>query len=236
MRSIYLTFLLLLLTLPVTSAADQHERHSRRAGITVVGTGEVAATPDTVEFSVGALTQDRSAARALEANNRIVTNLRRVLEQFALADRDLQTQRFDVSPQYKPARTSTEAPELTGYRVNHLLHVKLRQPDQLGELLDGLIDAGSNVLHGVRYSVGSPTALTDEARVLAVSDAHRKAAQLAEAGGVVLGPVMRMIEGAAGGVSPVLHGAMEMRAMAAVPVAAGEQTFSVSVTVTYAIE
>ena len=105
-----------------------------------------------------------------------------MLEQFQTASGDLQIQRFDMSPQYKPARSNTEAPELIGYRVNHVLAVKLRHPDRLRELLDALIGAGSNVLHRIRYSVGSPRALHDEECDRAVSDAHRKANQLAVAG------------------------------------------------------
>ena len=231
-----LILLVALLVLPLTLPGEGHKRHVRNGGITVVGSGEVAAVPDTVEFSVGALTQNQSATRALDENNNLIASLRQVLDQFQIPSRDLQPQRFDVSPQYKPARSNTEVPELVGYRVNHVLGVKLRRPDQLGELLDALIGAGSNVLHGIRYSVGLPRALQDEARDQAVSDAHRKANQLAVAGGVTLGRVVRMIEGASSAPSPFAHGAMETRALSAAPVAAGEQTFTVSVTVTYAIE
>ena len=236
MRYKHLTALVMLSILSLATAADEHKRHARHGGITVVGNGEVAAAPDTVEFLVGALTQNRGASAALEENNRIITSVRQVLEGFRIEDRDLRTQSFYVAPQYKPARSNTEAPELIGYRVNHLLHVKLRQPERLGELLDGLIGAGSNVLNGIRFSVGEPAELKDRARGLAVGDAHRIARQLAEAGGVALGPVVKMTEGVSGGHLPVGHGAMEMRTLAAVPVAPGEQTFRVSVTVTYSIE
>lgn len=236
MRYNCLTLLVTLFVLPLTLPAEGHKRYARNGGITVVGTGEVAAPPDTVEFSVGALTQKQSASRALDGNNSIITSVRQVLEQFQIANRDLQTQRFDVSPQFKLARSNPEAPELIGYRVNHVLAVKLRHPERLGELLDSLLGAGANVLHGIRYSVGSPGSLIDQARERAVSDAHRKAKQLAAAGEVTLLRVVRMIEGAARGPSPFGHGAMEMRAMSAVPVAAGERNFTVRVTVTYAIE
>ena len=236
MRCKNLTLLVMLSILPLAAAADEHRRHARHGGITVVGTGEVAAVPDSVELSVGALTQDRNASDALEENNRIITSVRQVLERFRIEARDLRTQSFHVAPQYKPARSNTETPELIGYRINHVLQIKLRQPERLGEMLDALISAGSNVLNGIRFSVGEPAALKDRARGLAVSDAHRKARQLAEAGGVSLGRVMKMVEGVSGGLAPVMHGVMEMRAMSAVPVAAGEQTFRVSVTVTYAIE
>lgn len=57
--------LVALLVLPLTLPAEGYKRHVRNGGITVVGSGEVTAIPDTVEFSVGALTQDQSATRAL---------------------------------------------------------------------------------------------------------------------------------------------------------------------------
>ena len=55
----------------------------------MVGIGEVTATPDTVDFSVGAFTEDGSASHALEANNRIVSDLQEVLRAFEIPKRDV---------------------------------------------------------------------------------------------------------------------------------------------------
>lgn len=183
MRSyLVLVLVLVLFALPYAGLADEQKHNGYGGGITVVGTGEVTATPDTVEFSVGASTEDSLASRALQANNLIVSDLLEVLWSFQIAKSDVQTERFDVAPQYEPVHGNTHARVLTGYHVNHLFRVKLRTPDQLGQLLNRLIGPGSNVLHGIRFSVGSSVTLIDQARNLAVADTHRKATQLASAG------------------------------------------------------
>ena len=76
MRYKNLILLVALLVLPLTLPADGHRCHARNVGITVVGSGEVAAVPDTVEFSVGAPTQNQSATRDLDENNNLMASLR----------------------------------------------------------------------------------------------------------------------------------------------------------------
>lgn len=83
------TVLVLLFTLPLAGLANEQKRYHGRGGITVVGIGEVTATPDTVDFSVGAFTEDGSASHALEANNRIVSDLQEVLRAFEIPKRDV---------------------------------------------------------------------------------------------------------------------------------------------------
>lgn len=216
-------------------ALAAHGHHQQAGSITVVGTGMVSAVPDLVLFSVGATTSNASAALALDVNNELVSRLRGVLADHQISERDVQTGRFDVSPQYKPRRSGETQPELAGYRVNHILGVRLREPDRIGELLDQLIAAGSNSLHGIQFSVAEPGSLLAEARTLAVGDALAKAQALASDAGVGLGPVLSIVEGAQGAPRPMRGGVMEFKA-AAVPVAAGEQHYRVSVTVIYAIE
>ena len=93
-----------------------------------------------------------------------------------------------------------QAPKLVGYDVSNNVTVTVRKVDNLGALLDKLVQAGSNQINGISFDVSKPEAALDEARKLATADATRKAKLYAEAMGVELGNVMSISEG--GGYQP----------------------------------
>ena len=63
-------------------------------------------------------------------------------------------------------------PKISGYRVENTVKVTARRIDKLGELLDSLVQAGANQIHGISFRVGDPEKLLDEARRRAVADAQ----------------------------------------------------------------
>jgi hypothetical protein len=215
-------------------SADETAPQSRR--ITVVGTGSVSAPPDAVSFQAGATLVARTAGEALAANNATMARVKAELSAAQIAERDVQTLRFDVSPQYGNRPSESEEAPLIGYQVSHVLGVKLRDLDALGPLLDRLVEAGANTLYDVRFLVAEPDALVSEARALAVQDGIRKAAALSDAAGVKLGALASIVEGGADEpVPPMIRSGMAMGAIAA-PVAAGEQEYRATVILTFGIE
>jgi hypothetical protein len=82
--------------------------------------------------------------------------------------------------------------------------------------------------------VSQASKLLDDAREQAVADARRKAEIYAKAAGVTLGTPLSIAE--EGGSAPVFRGKMAMAPMAATPVAQGEETLSVTVSVSWAIK
>jgi uncharacterized protein YggE len=74
--------------------------------------------------------------------------------------------------------------------------------------------------------------MQDKLRVDAVKDARRKAQQMAEAAGATLGPVMSISEVGRGG-GPMPMARMQADAAMSVPVAAGTETLSTTVQVTF---
>ena len=219
---------------PTVQAGESNHHSARGATVTVVGSASVAGVPDTITFQTGVTTSDVSAATALSQNTRVSASIRDVLTRHGVEEKQVQTARFDVNPVYDRA-TGNEQPRLAGYRVTHVLSVKFSDIDGAGALLDALIKTGSNVLQGVQFSVAEPAPLLTQARTLAVKDAVKKATTLAAAADRRLGSIRGIVEGG-GGHQPLAGGAMEMRAMAAVPIAAGEQTFSVNVTVVFELD
>ena len=63
---------------------------------------------------------------------------------------------------------------------------KVRDLDRLGDVLDGLVTAGANEVHGAQMSAADPSSAEHEALRAAVRAARAKAEAVAEAGGVAL--------------------------------------------------
>jgi hypothetical protein len=158
------------------------------------------------------------------------------LQQSGIPDKDVQTSNFAVMPRYK--FEEGKSPELVGYDVSNNVTVTVRKTSDLGPLLDRLVQAGSNQINGIGFEVSEPSAALDEARKLATADATRKARIYAEAMGVTLGPVMSISEGiSVERPMPYMRGKAMMADAPAppVPVAAGEQSLSVDVNISWEI-
>ena len=204
--------------------------------ISLSGHGEVRATPDIAYVTSGVVTQGATAAEALAANTKAMTDLFAALKDSGIEDRDVQTSNFSVQPRYD--FSNNQAPKMVGYDVSNNVTVTLRKVDTLGALLDRMVQSGSNQISGISFDVSKPDDAMDEARKLATEDATRKAKVYAKAMGIELGNVMQVSEGsAAQPPMPMVRSTM-MKADAAppVPMAAGEQTLAVDVNVIWEIK
>jgi uncharacterized protein YggE len=203
--------------------------------ISLSGHGEVRATPDIAYVTSGVVTQGATAAEALAANTKAMTDLFAALKESGIEDRDVQTSNFSVQPRYD--FSNNQAPKMVGYDVSNNVTVTLRKVDTLGALLDRMVQSGSNQISGISFDVSKPDDAMDEARKLATEDATRKAKVYAKAMSIELGNVMQVSEGsAAQPPMPMVRSTM-MKADAAppVPMAAGEQTLAVDVNVIWEI-
>src|SRR5581483_10725300 len=120
-----------------------------------------------------------------------------------------------------------------GFQATNQVTVKLRDPTRISTIIDRLVTAGANNIGGIDFRVSDPGKAIDKVRGEAIRDARRKAELYAEAAGRKLGRVVTVTEGGGGGYRPPLPMA---RAGAAVPVMTGEETLSVSVTVTFELQ
>ncbi|MGY9105237.1 MAG: SIMPL domain-containing protein [Alphaproteobacteria bacterium] len=206
--------------------------------IVVSGSGEASAVPDQAQVSAGVVSQAATANAALDANTEAVARVFDALSDAGIEDRNIRTSNFSVSPQYEPYRQDNpEQRRIIGYQVSNQVTAIVEEIDALGRTLDALVRSGANQLNGISFSISDPKPLEEEARRGAVLDAIAKARTLADAADVTLGKILSIQEGGGGYQPP---GPMFMRAEAmsasSVPVAPGESTVSIGVSITYAIQ
>lgn len=202
--------------------------------LSVTGTGAVAVKPDQATIAVGVETDARRAAEALEVNSALMGQVLAALADAGVADQDVQTTALTLHPQYDN-RSSGQGIGIARYVARNMLTIRVRRIDDLGPVLDAVNDAGANAIHSIQFGVSDPEPHRDAARQAAVRDATRKAALLAEAAGVALGPLMVLTEGGATRPQPMAMARAESMAMD-VPIAEGEVSLSATVHLVFAIE
>lgn len=210
-----------------------------RRTITVEGTGQVSLEPDLARISIGVQTENRDAQQAVEDNNDQVEAVLSALEDMDVAPEDIQTANFSIRRQEdrepKPELEGDSESTASRYVVNNTVRVTLRDLDTLGNVLDEVVSAGANTIHGIQFDATGKEDANRQALELAVKDARARAEAIAEAAEVEVGEVVQ-VETFGGG--PVF--AAEREEMAdtgrAVPISAGQLQISVNARVSYAIQ
>ena len=117
--------------------------------------------------------------------------------------------------------------------------ILVRDVDRVGAVVDAVAAVAGNSLSvdSIQLDLSDVSVLQEESRSAAFLDARAKAGQYAALSDARLGAVMSVVEGAvAGGVPrPMMRMAMAA-ADSAMPVEAGEQTITATVTVTWALD
>ncbi len=200
--------------------------------ISVSGEATVSVPPDLAQIDAGVASEARTAREAADANNAAMGKVLLALKGAGLAEKDYQTSRLSLQPQYAPNRTGPSP--IVGYRASNRVTIKVHDVGKAASVIDTVTNAGANDIGGINFMVSEPSKPLDEAREKAFADARRKAEIYASAAGVTLGAPLSIIEG--GAPAPVFRSKMAAAPMAGVPVAPGEETLSVSVNVSWAIK
>ncbi len=221
------------------SGQSGHSGHSGAAAagagtarITVTGTGTVTGTPNQLTLSMGVQVNAQSVSTALAQANAAVRRVTGALRARGVSGADIQTSGLNIQPNY---RGGGQAP--VSYGVAESLTATLSQLAKAGQQIQAAVQAGGNVvtIDGVSLDLTDTGSLLARARASAVADARAKASQFASALGERLGPVISITP--AQSVQPVYpNGAFASAAKpASVPISAGSQQVSVSITVVYSV-
>src|SRR3972149_2589470 len=140
--------------------------------VTVVGEATVAVAPDSAVIRIGATSQGKTARDASDANARQMTSVLAAIKDAGIADRDVQTSRLSLQPQYDANKSGTA--RLLGFQVTNQLTIKIRDVAKMPGILDRAIGAGANEISGIEFVVSQQGKLLDQARDDAIADARRK--------------------------------------------------------------
>lgn len=201
-------------------------------------TGEVSRVPDIAIIAAGVVTRAATATAALEQNAQRMERVRAALKRAGIEDRDVQTSNISLNPEYRYRENMP--PQLAGYTASNQVNVRFRDIRNTGRILDALVAQGANQINGPTLGLDQPEAALDEARTAALRTAQARADLYARALGKRVKRVLLVSE--SGGVGPVLRNfdAAEIQVTgsraAKTEIDPGEQTVSVTLTVSYELE
>jgi hypothetical protein len=220
-----------------TTASLQASNGSASEGISVSGEGRVAAPPDMAVLNIGVSAKEDTVAAANSAAQAAMDRLLSSLTADGVAEKDIQTSQFTISPEYD---YQFSQPKLTGYRVTHMLQIKVRDIDLAGKVIDDGVEAAGDLVQvgSISLTIDDNSALAKQARELAMADAKAKADELARLADVELGTPVSISESSYTPTPPVYYDRAFAGAEAApsqTTISTGELEVVVSVQITYGI-
>jgi uncharacterized protein YggE len=153
-------------------------------GIMVMGEGKASGEPDLAMVTIGVETRAGTAGEAADKNRERMADVMHALQSMGIAEEDIQTVDYSIQPEID---WDDEEHRVIGYVVTNSVLVKIRQMDQVGDVLDGVTEAGANNIYGIQFTFDDPTNLREQARAGAMADAQSKAQALADLAGLGLG-------------------------------------------------
>jgi uncharacterized protein len=203
--------------------------------ISVVATGEASVAPDLAIVSFAVTGSGKELAPTRDDVNKRSSKVLASLRELGVVEGDLNAPDVGIHPEYDYRKGQ----RLTGYRVVRQMTAKVRDLDRLGDVLDWLVSAGANEVHGAQMSASDPSAAEHEALRAAVTAARAKAEAVADAAGVSLGGLVRVEEEPGHGPPMPRMQMMAAGAMAedaSTEVAAGDLTVTRQVRAWFSIE
>jgi uncharacterized protein len=191
--------------------------------ISVTAQGEATVAPDMAVVSLGVSGQGKELASTRDDVNTRTTAVLARLRELGVAPADVNAPDVGIHPEYDYRKGQ----RLIGYRVTRVVTARVRALDTLGAVLDGVVAAGANELHGAQMTASDPSAAEHEALRAAIEAARSKAEAIAAGAGVSLGDAARVEEEPEGHHVPMPRMAMGGMAEAAdvsTEVAAGDLT------------
>ena len=202
--------------------------------VDVVATGEVTRVPDIVRINAGVVTQAPTAVEAIRQNAARMARVRVALERAGIAPRDIQTSNISLHPDYRYAEN--QPPQLTGYRATNQVNVRFREIAESGRILDALVAEGANQINGPSLEIDRPEAALDEARTAALANARARAELYARALNMRVRRVLLVSESGVVPPAPMPMLRMQAADAAETRIDPGEQTLSVTLTVSFELE
>lgn len=179
--------LLVLLWLFVGSKA-WGEEYNR---ITVSGSGAVAVTPDTLQFSLYLEERGALASKLNDTINQKSEQLLNVLLEQGVLKSDIQSLQINLQPWYdnRSARNTVQ-----GFILTRHINVVLRRVSGFAKLLDSVMRVGVHRVDNFNYRYSDTGPLYQEALEKAVSNAKLRAKKLSDSADRKLGEVLTIEE------------------------------------------
>jgi len=165
-------------------------------GFWVSGTGEVTVTPNLATISLGIQSTEKNVADTQMKAADGMSKLMQALKDSRIDTKDIQTGYFSIDQRTR-WNDYDQTNTITGYTVTNTVTVKVRDINNVGNIIDTAVKAGGDLIriNSLNFSVEEPSKYYQEAREKAIANARDKAEQYARLLGATLGKPTYVVEG-----------------------------------------
>ncbi len=197
----YLGIALILGTLSVAyvgiNFATSYQPYPTRT-FSVSGEGEVVAIPDVGRFSFSVLSEGPELEKLQKENTEKSNAIIAFLKKQGVEEKDLKSESYNIYPtyQYYDCNFYGVCPpaKISGYRVEHSISITVRNLENAGTFLSGVIENGANTASSLNFEVDDIETIKDGARTVAIAKAREKAKSMAAAGEFRIGKMVSIYE------------------------------------------
>lgn len=143
---------------------------------------QVEVEPDEVTIRAGVRTEAMTASAALRQNSEQMERVIARLRSLGVPERDIQTTRINLGARFDYDQ-QTRRQVFRGYEASNQVAVVLRDTQNVGNVLDALVQAGANDINGPSFSISDDTEAKAEARRRAMERARSMALDYARVAG-----------------------------------------------------
>lgn len=161
----------------------------------VTGEGKAQVTPDIAIVTMGVQTQGKVVKTVQNDVNTRSNAVVEAIKGLGIAAADIQTSNYSIYPTYD---YQGETQKITGYTANTTITVKVRDFDNVNNVIDTATAQGANTVNGVAFDVSDKAKAEEEARTKAVAEAKQKAERAAQIAGFSLGKIINYSESTGG--------------------------------------
>jgi len=200
----------------------------------VAGQGKASVKPDSAKVSAGI---SATGSASLDVKNQINATINKVsaaIKAVGVSPADIQTSNYSINPTYDYTGGTQK---INGYSANTSLTVTVKDINKVNAVIDAATQAGANNVNNLGFGATDKSSAEMEARKLAVADAKKKAADIANLAGFKLGNLVNYSEGSAGSPRPIPMMAKAQSADISIPtqVEPGSEEVIIDVTLSYEV-
>lgn len=159
--------------------------------ITVKGKGDVRVTPDVVYLFVGIETVANTPGEAIKQNSILIENLKKKIVSFNVKLENVKTASYYL---YKKTDHVEGKEVFKGFCVTNTLEVPVEDVGKAGDVLDGLMAEGVNVVQGVDFAIKDRKSVERDILKQALSNARLKAEDIVKEVGYKIGDIVSIKE------------------------------------------
>jgi len=191
-----------------------------------VGQGAVSTKPDLAKIDFSVITQATTAQDASTRNAAQVNALLSALQSLLGSTANIQTISYSLTPNYNYPPNGT--PTLVGYTASNTIEVAASDLTMIGTIIDTGVQAGSNTVQSLVFTLKDPEPLKQQALKLATAQAKAHADAMASGVNLHTGAVYSIQEefsvgivgpmAAAPQATPILPGPVNVQATVTIEV------------------